>query len=519
MLHTLSPRRLPPLIQLEHVRVTLQGVPVLADISLTIRKGEHLALLGSNGAGKSTLLKIMRGELRPDQPLSHENNGPPSRVLWFPNDTAANEAALGDDAPLAGRAMTALLSPGLQEHYLRQGWNINGEELVIAGLYDDHLLYREPTSEQQSQCAALAEALNVLPLLGKPLVTLSQGQLRALLLLRALIRRPRLLLLDEAADGLDTPTRRAFLTMLENLATQPHAPTMVYTSHRSRLPSFFRFCARMADGRLISLSPIAEKVVDTAPATTTISGSPATIKTKKSAKFSPHFYIHFCNATVFIDRVEVLHAINWHIGPGEQWIVLGGNGAGKSTLLRAIMGEELVAYGGELTRYLPRHGGENPALPHIQRGIRLVSDRLQALYTYNDSAAEVVFSGFDGSIGLYRDISDDAKAFENVEVARCLALVGMSALADRPFRRLSTGQARRVLLARALVGNPELILLDEPFSGLDTDSRAAITAILESRIADGLQVILVSHHAEDALPSITHVARMESGNLTVEKRP
>lgn len=482
-----------PLVQLQNVHVTLQGVPVLTDISFTIHSGEHLALLGPNGAGKSSLLKVLRGELRPDQGFPSSRG----QVLWFPESDPQ-----GDDAPLAGRAMTALLSPALQEHYLRQGWNISGEELVIAGLYDDHLLYREPSLKQQNQCSALAETLGVLSLLDKPVATLSQGQLRALLLLRALLRRPRLLLLDEAADGLDAPTRRTFLAMLENTAAQPDAPTMVFTSHRSRLPSFFRQIIHMRAGRQVSFLPeTAVSSGETAPFTAQIA--------PKSGVFASDFRIVFHNATVFIDRVEVLHNINWEIKPGQQWMILGGNGAGKSTLLRTIIGEEVVAYGGELLRILPRHGGENPALPLIQRGIRLVSDRLQALYLYDDSAAEVVFSGFDGSIGLYREATPD----ENCEVQRCLELVGMQALAERPFRTLSTGQARRVLLARALAGKPELLLLDEPFSGLDAESRAAIMQILESRIAAGLHIVLVSHHQEDALPSITHIARMEAGSL------
>ena len=87
-------------------------------------------------------------------------------------------------------------------------------------------------------------------------------------------------------------------------------------------------------------------------------------------------------------------------------------------------------------------------------------------------------------------------------------------MADRPFRSLSTGQARRALLARALAGDPELLLLDEPFSGLDAVGRAAMTDILEARIAAGLQTVLVSHHDEDRLPSTTHAARLEQGRMT-----
>lgn len=492
-----------PLVALSHVNVTLAGVPALQDVNLVVRRGEHLALSGPNGAGKSTLLRVLRGEVRPDQRAG-------GTVRWFPagqGDKAARPGSDGDDAPLTGRSMASLLSPGLQEHYTRQAWTIRGEELILAGCWDDYLLYRDPTEEQRERALALARRFRAEALLDRRVDTLSQGQLRILLLARALIRQPEILLLDEAADGLDTPTRCAFLMHLETLAGLPVPPTLILTTHRARLPGFVKLAARLERGTLSG--PFAAGSIKDA--------TPSGVPTGRSVPLppggdGPHLTLR--EATVFVDRTEVLHGINWEIRPGEQWVVLGGNGAGKSTLLRALMGEEFVALGGTLTRRLPRHGGDDPDLALVRRGIRLVSDRLQALYTYDNTTAEVVFSGFDGAVGVYRE----ADPAEQAEVIRCLEMVGLADVATRPFRSLSTGQARRALLARALAGDPELLLLDEPFSGLDAESRAAMTAILETRMAEGLQTVLVSHHDEDRLPSTTHAARLENGRM-VEAGP
>lgn len=487
-----------PLAVLSHVNVTLGGVAALRDVSLTVRRGEHLALLGPNGAGKSTLLRLLRGEVRPDQ----RDGG---TVRWFPAASGA-----GDDAPLTGRAMSALLSPGGQERCVRQGWTMRGEDLVVAAYWDDYLLYREPTNRQREEVLALARHFRAETLLDRRADALSQGQLRLLLLMRALVRRPELLLLDEAADGLDTPTRCTFLRHLDALAGLPAPPTLVLTTHRSCLPGFVRRTIRLENGSLSSprAARHGTETGKAAPENTRPSPGARRITTDDG----PHIVLR--NATVFVDRTEVLHGINWEIRPGEQWVVLGGNGAGKSTLLRALLGEEFVAVGGELTRRLPRHGGDNPDLTRVRRGIRLVSDRLQARYTYNDSTADVILAGFDGAVGVYRH----ADAAERAETARLLDLAGLAGLADRPFRSLSTGQARRTLLARALAGDPELLLLDEPFSGLDAESRAALTAILETRVAAGLHIVLVSHHDEDRLPSATHAARLADGYL-VEAGP
>lgn len=489
-----------PLVALSHVNVTLGGVAALRDVSLTVRRGEHLALLGPNGAGKSTLLRLLRGEARPDQ----RDGG---TVRWFP--AASDE---GDDAPLTGRGMSALLSPGLQERYLRQGWTMRGAELVMAGYWDDYLLYRDPTERQREEVQALARRFRAEALLDRRADALSQGQLRLLLLMRALVRRPELLLLDEAADGLDTPTRCAFLMHLDALAGLPVPPTLILTTHRPHLPGFVHGVAHLRAGTLNG--PLAARPEPESGAAVPVPAapSPRPVARVVTGGEGPHIVLR--NATVFVDRTEVLHGIHWEIRPGEQWVVLGGNGAGKSTLLRALLGEEFVAVGGDLTRRLPRHGGDNPDLAQVRRGIRLVSDRLQALYTYDDTTADVIVSGFDGTVGVYRA----AAPAERTETGRLLEMAGLTGLADRPFRSLSTGQARRALLARALAGDPELLLLDEPFSGLDPESRAAMTAILEARMAAGLQTVLVSHHDEDRLPSTTHAARLVEG-VMVEAGP
>ncbi|MCH5276419.1 MAG: ATP-binding cassette domain-containing protein [Desulfovibrionaceae bacterium] len=557
-----------PLVTASHVTVTLGGTVALRDISLTVRRGEHLALLGPNGAGKSTLLRLLRGEVRPDQ----KGGG---SVFWFPAGTGGaggadedgaaggtggrdtrgesagapprGEAArdentreeapwrgidAGDDSPLTGRGMSALVSPALQERYIRQGWPIRGEDLILAGYWDDALLYREPTEEQHGEVLGMARRFRAENLLKQRADAMSQGQLRLALLMRALVRKPELLLLDEAADGLDTPTRRAFLMHLEALAELPAPPTLILSTHRPRLPGFIQRVISLHAGVLRGPRPLdadapvtddTEALEDSPPrperparfgtsgpngkAGTPPDGPGAGHKNGDGRTGGPHIVLR--RVTVFVDRVEVLHGVDWEIRPGEQWVLCGGNGAGKSTLLRLLLGDEFVAVGGELTRHLPRHGGANPDLAQIRRGIRLVSDRFQAEYSYNESTADIIFSGFDGAVGVYRD----AKPAERAETARLLDALGLAELAERPFRSLSTGQARKALLGRALAGGPELLLLDEPFSGLDSSSRAAMIDILEERMAAGLHTVLVSHHAEDRLPSSTHIARLERGYM------
>ena len=145
---------------------------------------------------------------------------------------------------------------------------------------------------------------------------------------------------------------------------------------------------------------------------------------------------------------------------------------------------------------------------HISSG---PPDRLQALYSHDDTVFEVALSGLDGSIGIHREFSES----EQAEAMRCLRLSGMDGLGERRFRTLSTGQARRVLLARALAaGAPALLLLDEPFTGLDATSRRRMMELIALLMHGGVQIIgLISHRGDDILPGLTHRAVMRDGRI------
>ncbi|MBO4312185.1 MAG: ATP-binding cassette domain-containing protein, partial [Desulfovibrionaceae bacterium] len=187
--------------------------------------------------------------------------------------------------------------------------------------------------------------------------------------------------------------------------------------------------------------------------------------------------------------------------------VLGENGAGKSTLMRLLAGDEFPAAGGSIRRFLPRQGGLQTMLEGIRRGIRLVSDLQQATYTYDITGEELVCSGIDNSVGVYRTLSEADRR----EARECMALLGVEHLAERSIRRCSTGEMRRMFLARALAGTPDMLLLDEPCSGLDPAARAHVLELISELIARGVQIVLVSHRAEDLIPSVTHLLRLEKG--------
>lgn len=483
-----------PLIEIEHVFVTYPGTErhILNDFNLTLYEGEHAVIRGGNGAGKSTLLRLLRGEQWPDQ-IDHRRAG---QVLWHGPEGM-------DSSPLTGRKVTSLVSAMQQERVVHQEWRVDGERLVLGGFSDAIYIAQQPTSEMCETAYQLVRLLGGVHLLKKPVTAMSQGQLRLMLVARSLVRKPEVLLLDEVTDGLDARARNTLLDALERAS---ELSTLVMTTHRPEtLPSWIGRQIVLENGKAVD-GPMLETAVEPEKEPAPVASAP---ELKGIRGCSARIAIK--DASVFIDRVPVLYDINWTINPGENWAVLGGNGAGKSTLLRLLAGDEIVAYGGEIVRELPRQGGVVDRLEVLRKGVRLVSDRQQATYTYDITGEELVFSGIDNSVGVYREPSEK----ELAQVTDILASLHLEFLAKRTIRSCSTGEFRRLLLARALAGEPDLLLLDEPFSGLDAPSRNEFFALLNQLARQGVQMILVTHHKADIFPAITHMLQLENGRISV----
>ena len=482
-----------PHIEIEHVFVTYPGTErhILNDFNLTLYEGEHAVIRGGNGAGKSTLLRLLRGEQWPDQ-IDHRRAG---QVLWHGPEGA-------DPSPLTGRKVTSLVSAMQQERVVHQEWRVDGERLVLGGFSDAIYIAQQPTSEMCETAYQLVRLLGGVHLLKKPVTAMSQGQLRLMLVARSLVRKPEVLLLDEVTDGLDARARNTLLDALERAS---ELSTLVMTTHRPEtLPSWIGRQIVLENGKAVD-GPMLETAVEPEKEPAPVASAP---ELKGIRGCSARIAIK--DASVFIDRVPVLYDINWTINPGENWAVLGGNGAGKSTLLRLLAGDEIVAYGGEIVRELPRQGGVVDRLEVLRKGVRLVSDRQQATYTYDITGEELVFSGIDNSVGVYREPSEK----ELAQVTDILASLHLEFLAKRTIRSCSTGEFRRLLLARALAGEPDLLLLDEPFSGLDAPSRNEFFALLNQLARQGVQMILVTHHKADIFPAITHMLQLENGRIS-----
>ncbi|MDR2050702.1 MAG: ATP-binding cassette domain-containing protein [Deltaproteobacteria bacterium] len=465
--------------------------------------GQHWAVLGRNGAGKSSLLRLLRGEVRPSRLPSGAGEHIPA-ITW-------NFTGEEDTSPLAVRPVSSILSPELQRHYVRQGWRLRGEEVILSGFSDAYMPYSPPSPEEREMARDMASRLGAAPLLDVLAPDLSQGQLRLLLLARALVKKPRLLLLDEPCDGLDHSSRKHMFALLEECSTA--STTIICALHRDEdAPSCLTHALELESGRIVRsfrLEPdtgrrpyLSQARENSAPAAKTPPPPPAG---------RPIFRLR--RGDVYIKRKLVLRGIDWEVRAGEQWLLSGANGSGKTTLLRVILGEEHVALGGSLTWFGPGLSATKRLTLEERRNYTgHVSDRLRNDYRYDLTGLELVLSGLHNSIGLYRASTEE----ELKKADFWLKLLELEELADERLEKMSEGLSRRFLLARALAPRPRLLILDEPCSGLDADSRESFLSSLPKVMDQGCQLIFVSHSPGDLAeiaPLLTHELALENGRV------
>ena len=472
----------PPLIALDRINVHLDGRHVLRDVSWSLRPGEHWAIVGPNGSGKSTLLRVIRGD------------------CWIDRDGGTRSYALAGAPQTVTAAAPEIgyVSPELQERYARLDLGFSGRTFVASGLYDAVYVPRPPSPGERARVDAVVARLGLSALAERAINTLSFGELRILLVARALVRDPRVLVLDECTNGLDRRARSELLAFLEHVAA---STPLVVASHRAEdVPAATTAYAFLDGGSIVARGagrPPSRHAPSVRRAKSPRTAAPAA---------SNDVLVAIRGADVYRGATPVLRSVDWTLRRGEHCIIRGANGAGKSTFAGLVAGTIPAAFGAEVVRF----GRRGPFdVWDLKRRITHVSDALQTAYDVNPLVERVIASGFVSSIGAMHE--PNAAEWRTVdEVMRSLQI---TRLAGRRFSALSFGERRKVLIARGLVTRPELLILDEIWAGLDAPFRALLAELLEHLAANGTTVVVISHHDGDIPPFVRRAYVIAGGRL------
>jgi molybdate transport system ATP-binding protein len=453
-----------------------------------------LALLGGNGSGKSTLLRLIRGEVQPT---------PESRSRRVYELDGAGSASA---SPIGARERIALVSPEWQEAYLRRDWDMTAERAIWSGFTDsvwaewpDDRPGREERERLVDEACAL---LDVERLRRRSVLELSAGELRRVLLARALAPAPRLLLLDEPCDGLDEAARAALLEALARLARS--GLTLLLATHRpEEIIEEVAQVALLAGGRVVAQGARASVLARLA--TTEPAAPPEPAEVGDAPPGEP--LLHVENARVRLEGRLVLDGVGWTVTSGQHWLLTGPNGSGKSTLLRLAVGDEHALPGGRVRRL---GLGDGATIWEAKARIGIVSPELQARFRADLVAEEVVLSGLTSSVGI--DFTPEPATLRVAGAA--MARSGAAHLSGRRIHSLSYGEMRRLVLARALVGDPELLVLDEPLNGLDPGARASFRRLLTSLATSGATLVMATHHRDEAPAAIGRELELRDGRVS-----
>lgn len=218
--------------------------------------------------------------------------------------------------------------------------------------------------------------------------------------------------------------------------------------------------------------------------------------------------LDFTNITVMREDKKVLDSVSLKVGAGEHIAILGPNGSGKSSFIRTITRENYpVMQDGMWFKIL---GEEVWHVGDLRKSLGIVSHELQFTFNRDTTGRDVILSGFFSSIGLFRhDVTADMEEKTN-EILKFLEIEGLS---DRPMRKMSTGEARRFLIGRALVHDPKALILDEPTTGLDLHALHTFRKTLRKIAQSGTGIIMVTHNLYDIIPEITRVILMKDAKF------
>ncbi len=462
-------------------------------VNWSIKEGQHWAVIGPNGAGKTMLIDIL---LRKYALLSGE-------VIC--RDSGGKDMSVsGVVKSVAFRDIYSLVDT--QNSYYQQRWN-KGVEYEIPYVRD--LVARADKARLDS----LVEWFGIEDLMDKELNLLSSGELRKFLIVKSLLSKPKVLILDNPFIGLDKESRTVLNNLFGRLSKLDDLQIVLVLSNPDDIPEIITDVLPVKDKHLFNSRSREEFLTDSNFITNLFDNESLNIHEIQhlKAKYrdnSSDFTVAALlkNIHVKYDNRTILKDLDWQVKKGEKWALLGPNGSGKSTLLSLICGDNPQAYANDITLF-DKKRGTGESIWDIKKRIGYISPEMHLYYLKNVRCIDVVGSGFFDTIGLYRKCSEEQEAM----ALEWMKILNIDKIKDISFLNISSGEQRLVLLARVFVKGPDLLILDEPLHGLDVLNKQRAKEIIENFCDSDKSLIYVTHY-EHEIPNVVNKRLVLSKN-------
>ncbi len=484
------------ILTIKNATLKYRNKVIFTGLNLNINANEHLAVVGESGSGKSSLLNLIAGRgflsagsisnfYYQDYLKTHTISDP-----LFSHRSLISFVSAEND----------LMGSNVQDSFYQQRFN--------AEFSDDALTvedYLNQKAEEKNRVGKwnidrVYKTFSLHSLSAKHLTKLSNGESKRVRIGAALLSSPLLLLLDNPLSGLDADTRNTFECIFNEITQS--GITIIMVTDPDEIPKVVTHVAVTGKNKKLNIFKRDEFNQD--QFNKNISDTPDAEKIKRllsrRESLESDMLVSMNNIRVVYGDNLVLDNINWEIKQGERWALSGPNGSGKSTLMSLINGDHPQAYANDISLFGKKRGtGES--IWDIKKRIGFMSSELQLYFPHDYTCRQVIESGFYDTIGLFRkhDEENRQKAEQWIEI------LGLIDIKDNYLYELSNSRKRLCLLARALVKNPYLLLLDEPCAGLDTAQQKQFRNIIDT-MADinDIAIIYVTHHQETLPDCITN---------------
>lgn len=476
----------PVVVHIANLNLRYHQNVVLKDLNWSVNRNENWVIGGTSGSGKTSLAKAIAGLVKATGTIKlnfdphHEK---PAMVHYVANWFQFKDLE------------------GQSNFYYQQRYNKQAVE-VTATVKAELKNYGKKHQLQFEEAERIAAALGFSELLDSTLIQLSSGEHKKLQLVSALWLQPQLLILDQPYNGLDKLSRRHLNVLLDEISAT--GTQLILITNDVELPSSIDHFAEIKDGQLAAVST-EERFY--AEAEEIVKPVPSFLKEAPTAT-SADSVIKMVNVNISYGDKQVLKNINWEVKPGEKWLLQGHNGSGKSTLLSLITGDHPQAYANNFYLFGNKRGS-GESIWEIKERIGLISPELHWYFDASATVWQSIASGFYDSSGLFCDPGYTKRA----QADEMVSYFGLDQYRNVLMNELPLGKQRLALLARTIIKNPELLILDEPCQGLDQQQTQHFNRLVDELCKNGTTLIYVGHFESQLPECIEKRILLEQGEV------